>query len=114
MGFVFCVTPIATDFFWSSFVWVLFALCLSLDTRVQERLHKIPVAVWISGFALSRRFGLAYLIQYVYAFSLARLLDAVGSNTPLAADLSLISIFPATELLTRLCDRWIHKVRTQA
>jgi len=104
--------------FWSHFVWPLFLIRCSFDPRVQARLSLQGWVRRVSDLAISRKFWLAYLLQYVsgtaiaYALNYWEMVDP-GSlavwELPLLEFLCLTILFQ-TELMTARADKLIRAV----
>jgi len=57
--------------FWSHFVWPLCLIRCSFDPRIEARLARTWWVKRVSNLAISRKFWLAYLLQYAYGTALA-------------------------------------------
>ncbi len=95
--------------FWSHFIWVLAALRLSLEPRVQSWLAARRLVLTISNLAISRKFWLAYVIHFLYGHLLCHISEFFEQTTPeffASYELSVIDFLTLTlvlqiELFTR-------------
>jgi hypothetical protein len=90
---------------WAHFLWPLALMRLSLDPRVNARLAKSRVCRWISGLAVSRKFWLAYILNYLlcYVVSWSLMTSGVEATEWNVFTIAMIAVFflPLTELVTR-------------
>ena len=93
------------DTFWAHLIWPIFFARLSIDPTIQRALANNRICQYISGLAISRKFWLAYITNYLLAHIISFLLDVTAVeqtswNTPTIAFLSLFFL-PMTELAVR-------------
>jgi hypothetical protein len=91
---------------WAHFGWVVFLVRLSFDARIQELLAHFKICRWISNLAISRKFWLAYFLNYLLAHVLSRIVDRSGVeetawNVPVIATIGVLFL-PLTEVVTSL------------
>jgi hypothetical protein len=96
--------------FWAHFVWVIFAVRLSLNSKIQSRLAGSKVVKWISATAICRKFWLAYMINYMLChFIIGTIPRFVLENYPHlystieqpVTEFLAVFFVPITELVTR-------------
>lgn len=92
--------------FMSHFVWVAFAVRLCVDARVNRWLGSFSVSQFISNLAISRKFWLAYFLNYLIAHVLSFLVTETGVErtaweVPVIATIAVLFV-PFTEYITRL------------
>lgn len=90
--------------FWGHFLWITFALRLAADPRVQARLERMPLALWLGSLAINRRFGLAYLAHLALLWAGESWLKPGLGPRP-AFYLYVLLLLPVTELGTRALER---------
>jgi hypothetical protein len=104
--------------FWSHFVWPLALIRFSFDPRVQSRLASMRWVQTASNLAISRKFWMAYLVQYVFGRTVAFGLntwealdrDSFGTwELPLLEFMAISMIFQ-TELITRAAENMLGKL----
>ena len=91
---------------WGHFIYVLFAVRASLIPKVQEWLGQQRIIRWISQLAISRKFWLAYITNYLFAHVIDWMLnitqvELTGWNVPVIAFIAVFFL-PMTEIVTRL------------
>jgi len=91
--------------FWGHFIYVIFAIRISIEPRVQAFLASQKLFRSISGLAISRKFWLAYLLNYLFAHVISWCLRTSGVestdwNVPVIAFIAVFFL-PMTEVLTR-------------
>lgn len=91
---------------WAHFIWVLFFIRASIDTRVQTWLAGLAVVRSISNLAVSKKFWLAYFLNYLLAYELSWLVRSSGVektpyHIPVIAAIS-VCFLPLTEIVTRV------------
>ena len=91
---------------WAHFIWVLFFIRLSFDARVQAKLASLRMFRFISNLAISRKFWLAYFLNYLLAYSLSWLVDTTevektSLHVPVIAIIAVCFV-PFTEIVLRL------------
>ncbi|MCX6109746.1 MAG: hypothetical protein NTZ90_09125 [Proteobacteria bacterium] len=105
--------------FWSHFVWFLAAVRLCFDPRVQRRLSGFRWCQDISQLMISRKFWLAYALQYGYAMILGRVLFAWRDAFPASFarfELPVVEVIAFTivlqnEWMTRFAWRLLSKAQ---
>ncbi len=104
--------------FWSHLVWPLALIRLSFDPRIQSRLARMRWVQTASNLAISRKFWLAYLVQYVFGRVVAYALntwETLESDSFQLWELPIlefmaISIIFQTELWTRAAEKLLVKI----
>lgn len=91
---------------WGHFIFVLFAIRVSLIPNVQSWMSNQRFFCWISSLAISRKFWLAYITNYLFAHVIDWLLnitqiEATDWNVPVIAFIAVFFL-PMTEVLTRI------------
>jgi len=91
---------------WAHFSWVLFFIRLSFDARVQAKLASLKLFRSISNLAISRKFWLAYFLNYLLAYTLSWIVDATfieqtRFHIPVIATIAVFFV-PFTEVVLRL------------
>ncbi len=89
--------------FWSHFVWVLFAIRLSLIESVNRYFARSMSAV--SRLQVSRNFFLVYAFQYVFGFIVAFTLGEWLRTTPAAFNIAALLMLPGAELFAAVAVR---------
>ncbi len=95
--------------FWSHFVWVAWAIRLSVDPRIQHWLGRWTVVRQISNLAISRKYWLAYALHYIWGNAIAGFFELNGpsiKNFKEIYELSIteflcLTLLLQNELLTR-------------
>jgi hypothetical protein len=92
--------------FWGHFLWIVFALRLSVLPATQKHLGQFSLLRWLSELRINRNFGLAYLAQLILLW-LARewLLPLLGPKSSFF--LLALLLLPLTELFTRALMRFV-------
>ena len=90
---------------WAHFCWVLFFIRLSFDGRVQAKLASMRLFRFISNLAISRKFWLAYFLNYLLAYSLSWIVDTTEVEktrwqVPVIATIAVCFV-PFTEIVLR-------------
>lgn len=106
--FSFRQTPLV---FWSHFIFVVFALRVSLLDRVQAWLEKWRVARAIGTLRLSQSFGVAYLVHYTLIESAQNLFGPAIATSLSLSVIGALSILPLTELLVRAIEAVMNRRR---
>ncbi|MES2964089.1 MAG: hypothetical protein V4760_09385 [Bdellovibrionota bacterium] len=96
--------------FWSHFVFVVFALRLSLLMRVQEILERFTVVRWIGSLRLSQAFGVAYMTHYALIEAERYFFGSFLITSEWISLLALVTVLPLTEILVRLFERGLGSV----
>jgi hypothetical protein len=91
---------------WAHFIWVLFFIRLSFDTRIQARLASLKLFRFVSNLAISRKFWLAYFLNYLLAFTLSWIVDVTevektSLHVPVIATIA-VGFVPLTEVVLRI------------
>ncbi len=106
--------------FWSHFIWVVAAVRLSIDPRVQNYLHGKAWARQASELAISRKYWLAYAVHYLYGNFIAYVFGNFGKYIPgfyETYELAIVEFLSLTlvlqnELMTRAVLRiWQYVVK---
>ncbi len=99
---------------WAHFSWVLFSIRLSFDARVQAKLASLRLFRFISNLAISRKFWLAYFLNYLLAYALSWTVDAtevekMAYHVPVIAIIAVCFV-PFTEIVLRLVIKIWEKI----
>jgi hypothetical protein len=90
---------------WAHFAWPLALMRLSVDPRVAGRLARLAPLRWVSSLAISRRFWLAYILNYLLCYLLSWLVTTSGVETTrwnvLTIEVIAVGFVPLTEVVTR-------------
>jgi len=89
--------------FWSDFIWVLFAIRLSLVTSVNDWIA--AKFQFLQRLNVSKNFFLAYVLQYLLAFALVAAAGDYLRSHALVFTLTSFALLPSAELLTWLAVR---------
>lgn len=100
---------------WAHFIWVLFFIRVSIDSRVQNRLAAFATVRGISQLAMSKKFWLAYFLNYLLAYELSWWVRSSGVetttyNVPVIATIA-VCFLPLTEIVTRIVIAVFNRVR---
>ena len=100
--------------FTSHFLFFLFLIRSTLDSRVQIFLKKIPLCLKISILYSNRYFFLAYLLHYILLFSLLGIMRSRNLyDNPYFQDFGLIFCIFSTEYLTRISVKIFFSIKTK-
>jgi hypothetical protein len=91
---------------WAHFSWVLFFIRVSFDARVQAKLGSVKLFRFISNLAISRKFWLAYFLNYLLAFTLSWIVETTevektSIHVPVIATIAVCFV-PFTEVVLRI------------
>jgi hypothetical protein len=85
--------------------WVMCAVRCSLDPRIQARLARSKLAVWISSLQISRNFGFSYFTSYIVTGLMHAAAPSVMAMDPKRSTLMALAVLPLTELMIRVFAR---------
>lgn len=94
--------------FWSTMIWVIFGMRLSMVKAINDSLGRLSWVRWISNLRWNQRFGWAYLV-HLPLLGIGMLLRGVFFQHPVLFDVFFVCILPVAELLVRVLEKLFPK-----